>query len=71
MIRAVVGAHFRHSVNLYYSQLKILQIDDLFQVTKFVYGSLNNQTHNHFANNSVKLMTVQVELLGSRLIVTI
>ena len=38
MIRAVVSAHFQDSVNLYYSQLKILQTDDLykFEVTKFI-----------------------------------
>ena len=30
-IRAVVGAHFRDSVNPYFSQLKILQINKLFK----------------------------------------
>ena len=50
-IRAIVGAHFRNSVNLqYYSQLKILQIDDLFEfeVAKFVYSSFNNKTPKSF-----------------------
>ena len=49
-IRAIVGAHFRDSVNPYYSQLKILQIDDLFkfEVAKFVYGCLHNKTPNSF-----------------------
>ena len=49
-IRAIVSAHFRDSVNPYYSQLKILQIDDLlkFEVAKFVYGSLHNKTPNSF-----------------------
>ena len=51
-IRAVVGAHFRDSVNPYSFQLKILQIDDLFkfEVAKFAYGSLNNKTPNSFRN---------------------
>ena len=51
-IRAIVDAHFRDSVNLYYSQLKILQIDDLFkfEVAKFVYGSLHNKTPHSFHN---------------------
>ena len=51
-IRAVVGAHFRDSVNPYYSRLKILQIDDLFkyEVAKFVYGSLDYKTPNSFRN---------------------
>ena len=72
-IRAIVGAHFRDSVNPYYSQLKTLQIDDLFkfEVAKFVYGFLNNKTQIHSENTSVKLMTAQVELRGSRVIVTI
>ena len=45
-IRSVVGGHFRDSVNPYYSQLKILQIDHLFKfkIAQFVYGSLNNKT---------------------------
>ena len=49
-IRAVVGAYFRVSVVPYYSQLKILQIDCLFkfEVTKFVYGSLNNKAPNSY-----------------------
>ena len=49
-VRAVVGAQFRDSVSPYYSQLKILQIDDLFEfeVAKFVYGSLNNKTPYSF-----------------------
>ena len=49
-IRTIVGVHFRDSVNSYYSQLKILQIDDLckFEVAKFVYGFLHNKTPNSF-----------------------
>ena len=49
-IRAIVGAHFRDSVNPYYTQLKILQIDDLikFEIAKLVYGSLHNKTPNSF-----------------------
>ena len=49
-IRTTVGAHFRDSVNSYYSQLKILQINDLFkfEVAKFIYGSLHNKTLNSF-----------------------
>ena len=49
-IRAIVGARFRDSVNPYYSQLKIPEIDDLFkfEVAKFVYGSLHNKTPNSF-----------------------
>ena len=49
-IRTTVGAHFRDSVNTYYSQLKILQIDDMFkfEVAKFVYGCLHNKTPNSF-----------------------
>ena len=49
-VRAVVGAHFRDLVNPYYSQLKILQIDELFifEVAKFVYGTSNNKTPNTF-----------------------
>ena len=51
-IRTTVGAHFRDSVNSYYSQLKIglLQINDLFkiEVAKFIYGSLHNKTFNSF-----------------------
>ena len=49
-IRAVVGARFWDSVNPYYSQLKILQIDEMFkfEVAKFVYGTLNNRTPNTF-----------------------
>ena len=74
-IRADVAAHFRDSANTYYSRLKILQIDDLFkfEVTKFVHGSFNNKTTNlqYFANVSVKLMTSQVKLRGSRLTATI
>ena len=40
-VRAIVGAHFRDSVNPYYFQLKIGQINDLFkfEVAQFVYGS--------------------------------
>ena len=55
--RAVVGAHFRDSVNLYYSQMKILRIGDLFkyEIAKFVYGSINS-------NQAIR---------GCRLIVTI
>ena len=47
-MRTIVGAHFQDSVNPYYSQLKILQIDDLFkfEVAKLVYGSLHNKTPN-------------------------
>ena len=58
-----MGAHFRDSVNPYYSQLKILQIDDLFkfEVAEFVYGSLHNKIQIHFANISVKLIPAQVE----------
>ena len=50
-IRAVVGARFRDLVNPYYSQLKILQIDDLFkfEVAKFVNGSLHNKAPNSFS----------------------
>ena len=49
-IRTIVGVHFQDSVNSYYSQLKILQIDDLckFEVAKFVYGFLHNKTPNSF-----------------------
>ena len=49
-IRAVVGAYFRVSVVPYYSQLKILQIDCFFkfEVTKFVYGFLNNKPPNSY-----------------------
>ena len=49
-IRAIVGAHFRDLVNPYFSQLKILQIDDLFkfEVARFVYGSVHNKTPNSF-----------------------
>ena len=49
-IRAVAGAHFRDLVNPFSSQLKLLQIDDLFksEVAKFVYCSLNNKTPNLF-----------------------
>ena len=60
-IRAVVGAHFRDSVNPYYLHLEILQVDDLFkvEVDKFVYWSLTKFQIN-FANIAVKQMTVQV-----------
>ena len=49
-IRAIVDAHFQDLVYPYYSQLKILQIDDLFkfEVAKFSYGSLHNKTPNSF-----------------------
>ena len=42
--RAVAGAYFLKSVNPFYSQLKVLQTDNLFkfEVTKFVYGALNS-----------------------------
>ena len=75
-IITIVVAHFQDSVNPYYSQLKMLQIEGLFkfEVAKFVYGSLHNETPKlkiHFANISVKLMTAQVELRGNRVIVTI
>ena len=49
-LRAVAGAHFRNSINPYYSQLKILQINDFykFEVAKLVYGSLNNKNPNSY-----------------------
>ena len=54
-IRGVVGAYFRDSANPYYSQMKILQIDDLFifEVAKFVYGFLN-KTLNAFCKYYIK-----------------
>ena len=54
-IRAFVSAYFRDSVSSYYSQLKILQIDDLFkfEVAKFVYGSSATKRQIHFANTFV------------------
>ena len=56
-IRAIVGAHFRDSVDPYYFQLKILQIDDLFkfEVAKFVNSSSHSKTPNSFHNYFCKI----------------
>ena len=58
-IRTVVGAHFRDSVNTYYCQLKMLQIDDLFEfeVAKFLYDSLNNNTTNDRSSRAMRQST--------------
>ena len=74
-VRAVVGAHFRDSVNPYFSQSKILQIDNLlkFEVAKLVCGSLNNKTpnlfHKYFCKSNERSSRATAE--GSRLIITI
>ena len=54
--RAVVGAHFRDSMNRYYSELKILQIDDLFkfELAEFAHGSLNHKTLKSFCKHCCK-----------------
>ena len=53
---AVVGAHFRDSMNPHCRQTKILQMDDLFkfELAKFAHGFLNHKTLKSFRKHCCK-----------------